>query len=127
MQSEKQLANLQKGKATQFKQGEKKAKEEIEKRELTKARRRTMREEFEILLTKELTQKDENGKITKKTVQEIGSNAIIQKYMDGDLRAYELVRDTVGEKPAEVVMVSEIDADIMRQVEEMVNGQKASG
>lgn len=36
-----------------------------------------------------------------KTLQEIGIEAIVKKFMDGDIKAFEVVRDTIGEKPVE--------------------------
>ena len=36
-----------------------------------------------------------------KTIQEIGIEAVMGKYMTGDLEAFKVVRDTVGEKPTD--------------------------
>lgn len=38
-----------------------------------------------------------------KTLQEIGVEAIVKKFMDGDIKAFEVVRDTIGEKPTEKI------------------------
>jgi hypothetical protein len=38
-----------------------------------------------------------------KTVQEIGIEALLDKFMKGDLKAFELVRETIGEKPTDKV------------------------
>ena len=38
------------------------------------------------------------------------------------LKAFEIVRDTIGEKPIEKVMVSEVEQDVIDEVERMVLG-----
>ena len=38
-----------------------------------------------------------------KTVQEIGVEALLQKFMSGDIQAFTTVRDTIGEKPTDKV------------------------
>lgn len=42
-----------------------------------------------------------------KTIQEIGVEAILEKFMNGDIQAFTTIRDTVGEKPIE-----KIEADV---------------
>lgn len=43
--------------------------------------------------------------------------------MRGDWKAWELVRDTVGEKPIEKIMVADVDAEVVEQIENMVLGK----
>lgn len=38
-----------------------------------------------------------------KTVQELGIEAIISKFIAGDMQAFTIVRDTIGEKPKDEV------------------------
>lgn len=38
-----------------------------------------------------------------KTIQEIGVEAILDKFMSGDIQAFTTIRDTIGEKPREEV------------------------
>lgn len=38
-----------------------------------------------------------------KTVQELGIEAIIHKFISGDMQAFTIVRDTIGEKPVDKV------------------------
>ena len=38
-----------------------------------------------------------------KTIQDIGIDALMERYMIGDLEAFKVVRDTVGEKPTDKV------------------------
>lgn len=62
-----------------------------------KARRK--RKEFKDALKIALTVVMDNNK----TVQEIGIEALMDRFMKGDLKAFELVRDTIGEKPTDKV------------------------
>lgn len=45
---------------------------------------------------------------------------VFEKAQRGDLKAFELVRDTAGQKPIEKVMVAEIDPEIIDEVEKIV-------
>lgn len=42
-----------------------------------------------------------------KTIQDIGIDALMIKYMNGDLEAFKTVRDTVGEKPTDKVDIGQ--------------------
>lgn len=46
-----------------------------------------------------------------KTVQEIGLESVVAKYLSGDLKAFEIVRDTVGEKPTDKQEVKIVETD----------------
>jgi hypothetical protein len=50
---------------------------------------------------------EENGK----TVQEIGIDALMAKFMAGDPKVFEIIRDTIGEKPTEKQEVKVVDSD----------------
>jgi len=65
-------------------------------------RRKTLREELLALL--------EKGDMQKKM-----SLSIIQKAIKGDTKAYEIIRDTVGEKPKDV-----IDANVNTEIKVMI-------
>ena len=41
----------------------------------------------------------------------------------GDWKAWELVRDTAGQKPIEKIMVADVDAGVVEQIESMVLGK----
>ena len=87
-------------------------------------KRRTMKEELEILLNSTIEQKDKRGKvISTMTGSEAINAALFQRASEGDTKAYEIIRDTVGEKPVEVVAVSEIDAKVIEEIESIVNEQ----
>lgn len=46
-----------------------------------------------------------------KTVQDAGIDALIMKYISGDLDVFKTIRDTIGEKP-----VDKIEADVNKDV-----------
>lgn len=51
-----------------------------------------------------------------KTIQELGVEALMQKFMAGDIQAFTTVRDTIGEKPVDKVeqeVVSTIKVDVV--------------
>lgn len=65
--------------------------------------------------------KDKDGKTKKMTGAEAAAMKLIQKFMrDGDLRAFELLRDTAGQKPVEKVMIAEVEQSVIDEVEAMV-------
>lgn len=78
--------------------------------------KRDLRRAFEALMEQDLT--DENGEIA--TGTEAMAIAAFRKALRGDLRAIELIRDTVGQKPVEKVMIAEIDQDVIDEVEKAV-------
>lgn len=112
--------NLQKGKSTQFKKGEKRAKESIERQKQTLANRRTFKEQLEVALKTKVTLRDKNGNVKESTVYEHGIEMLMRKFNEGDLRTIEFVRDSVGEKPAENIVISNIDPDVISEIESMV-------
>ena len=99
------LANLRKGKATQFgARGESAAREAQAKSIAVQAERRTFREGLLLLLQEPL--RDKSGNVSDKTTQDAIIAGVVKRAMAGDTRAFELIRDTIGEKPAENVKVS---------------------
>lgn len=79
-------------------------------------RKRDLRLAMEALLEQDIT--DNKGK----TVS--GAEAIalkqFQKALKGDTRAFEMIRDTAGQKPVDKVQIQEIDQNIIDEVEAMV-------
>lgn len=63
--------------------------------------RRTLREELLKLLQEKVPGK--NGQ--SRPAQEAISTAIVKQAMSGNIRAYEVIRDTIGEKPIENVKI----------------------
>lgn len=119
----KQDANLLRGNPdTQFKTGRKASelgkKGGIASGEAKRARK-TLREELETLLAEPA--KNKEGEVIG-TVQGAISTALIKAALSGSVKAYEVIRDTMGEKPVDRVMVSEVDPSIVDEVEKMVTG-----
>jgi len=115
-QTPAQLANLEKGKATQF-TGENAAslgaKGAAVSAEVRRARK-TLRTELELLL-QTYVKDPKTGKQSEKTIQEAITLAL-------DTKAYEIIRDTIGEKPADRITMAQIDQDTIDAVEKMVMG-----
>lgn len=84
----------------------------------TKVRRE--RKAFKEALLLALETVKENGE----TIQDIGIESLLVKYMNGDLKAFEIVRDTIGEKPVEKQEVKQVTTDWFVE-EDTDNGEKA--
>lgn len=120
-QSKAQLDNLKKGKATRFTSGEKAVKSGSKggkKSGEAKRRKKLLKECFDELLEREW----ENRNGEKATGSEVLSLTVFKKAMAGDLKAFELLRDTAGQKPIEKVMLAEVDQKTIDEVEAMVLG-----
>lgn len=82
-------------------------------------RKRDLRQALEALLEKDFTGKDGT------TLS--GAEAIALKQMEkalkGDTRAFEVVRDTSGQKPVEKVVLAEVEQSVIDEVEQMVLGE----
>ena len=62
------------------------------------------------------------------TGAEAVASRLIQRFMrDGDLKAFELLRDTAGQKPVERIMVADVEPSVIAEVEAMVNGSETGG
>lgn len=68
---------------------------------IAKREKKTIREELERLLEKEL--KNKNGE--KITTREAMSTAIIAQAVKGNVKAFVAIRDTLGEKAPEIMMM----------------------
>ena len=80
-------------------------------------RKKLLRECLEILLEKEIT--DKKGETM--SGAEALSTKLFAEAMKGNVKAFEVLRDTAGQKPVEKVIVSEIDADVIDEIERMIN------
>ena len=132
-------ANLEKGKATQFKAGEEQAKIASKGGKASAAKRRekkTMEQSLQILLNlavsdSTLTDPEDNDTFNKVkgknlTVQDKMLVEVIKKALKGDLKAIEFLRDTSGQKPVDKKNVkqdvnvhnpfSELSADELRKL-----------
>lgn len=85
--------------------------------------KKSLREAMQILMEADLTGKD--GKTM--TGTEAMAAKAFQAALKGDWKAWELVRDTAGQKPVDRVMVSDVEPSVIAEVEAMVNGTETSG
>lgn len=111
------LANLEKGKESQFRAGE-------EQRKISQAAgvasgesrraRKTIRAELEALLAKHPI--NDKGQESELSYQSAMIAALLKKALRGDTKAFELIRDTIGEKPAENVMITTNDFSALDKI-----------
>lgn len=80
-------------------------------------KKRLLKDCLEILMQKDAG-RDTNGNPI--TAVEAMSIAAMKGAMNGDWKAWELVRDTVGQKPVDKVMISEVDQNVIDDVERIV-------
>lgn len=115
-------ANLQKGKATQFgANGDSTAKAAGEKSGEARAQRKTLREGLIALL--EAPMKNKEGNETGKTGQDAIIAGLFKRAINGDTRAFEIIRDTIGEKPIEKVVNVTPEREVVDGVEKALFGQ----
>ena len=77
-------------------------------------KRKTLKEELLLMLSEGETQQSV-------------TLALIEKAMGGDTKAFEVIRDTIGEKPVDKVMIADVEPSVIAEVEAMVNGSETSG
>lgn len=121
-QTKKQLDNLKKGEATRFKSGEKAAnsgRKGGKASGVAKRKKKLLKECLEELLDKDW----ENRQGEKHSGAEAISIALFKKALAGDIKAYEVVRDTAGQKPVDKIMMAEVDQKTIDEVEAMVLGE----
>ena len=70
-------------------------------------KRKTLKEELLLMLSDGETQKSV-------------TLALIEKAMSGDTKAFEVIRDTIGEKPVDKVMIADVEPSVIAEVEAMV-------
>ena len=85
--------------------------------------KKSLREAMQVLMDADLTGKD--GKTM--TGTEAMAARAFQAALKGDWKAWELVRDTAGQKPVDRVMVADVEPSVIAEVEAMVNGSETSG
>ena len=85
-------------------------------------KKKLLKECLQILMDQEIT--DKNGKTM--TGAEAMSAKLFQKALNGDMKAFELIRDTAGQKPIDKVMIADVDEATINEVESIVNGTAPS-
>lgn len=86
-----------------------------------KRRKKTFRAAMEAILETEVIDKNGN-KIDLLTAI---SAKQIEKANKGDTKAFEVIRDTIGQKPVERVEITEWDTKVAGEIEAYVDGRKA--
>lgn len=81
-----------------------------------RAEKRDLRKALEMLLEQSYT--DKKG-VTRTGTQAI-TERLFQEVMKGNVKAFEVLRDTVGQKPVEKVMVAEVEQSVIDEVERAV-------
>lgn len=91
----------------------------------TKRKNRDIRVAINELLEKGYNIKDPDNPSKRKDVSGAEALALVMmsKALRGDAKAWELVRDTAGQKPIEKIMVADVDAEVVEQIENMVLGK----
>lgn len=82
----------------------------------TRKRRKAMREAFEELLQRRYTDREgrETDGVTALTTR------VYQKALDGDMKAVQFIRDTIGEMPVQRVQVDAIDPQARAEMDELL-------
>lgn len=83
-------------------------------------KKRDLRLALEALLESDVKKKDLKGKEQDMSVAEAISLEQVRKALKGDSKAYEIIRDSSGQKPIDKIQVAEVDADVISEVERMV-------
>ena len=73
----------------------------------SRRKRKTLKEELLLMLSEGETQQSVTF-------------ALIEKAMSGDTKAFEVIRDTIGEKPIDKVMIADVEPSVIAEVEAMV-------
>lgn len=78
--------------------------------------KRDLKRAMDILLERDIT--DSKGE-TRSGAEYIAMQQF-KKALKGDTKAFEVIRDTAGQKPIDKIQMAEVDADVLLQVENMV-------
>lgn len=81
--------------------------------------RKTLRQELEILLNEEIF--DKNGKAM--NTQKAVTTALLKQALNGNVKAFEVLRDTIGEKPVEKVDVQAADFTALEAAYKAMKGE----
>lgn len=114
------MANEQNLRPSEYKLSQEEAKKGGKASAEARRRKRDLRLALEALLESEVKKKDLKGKEQNMTVAEAMSLEQVKKALKGDSKAYEIVRDSSGQKPVDKIQVAEVDANVIDEVERMV-------
>lgn len=80
-------------------------------------KKKLLRECLDVLLQREAGHDSKGNPLT---TAEIMSTNLVKAAMNNDWKAWELVRDTAGQKPVEKVEVAEVSEEIVDEIESIV-------
>lgn len=106
--------------------GKKSAEVKQKKRDLRRAMQALLEASYKVPARDEKTQRPKIGKTGQPVMKTISGAELLatmafQKAVKGDLHAFELVRDTSGQKPIERVMSAEVDPEVFDEIERLMN------
>lgn len=81
--------------------------------------KKTLREALQILMDSDLT--GEDGEVM--SGAEAMAARVFQAALKDDWKAWELVRDTAGQKPIDKIVTAEVDSSVIAEIEGIVNGE----
>ena len=81
----------------------------------SKRKRKLLKEHLELLLETKIQTSD--GEITK---SEAITLKLIEQALKGNVKAYKLIRDTLGEAPIQKIQTSEVDPETVKELEAMI-------
>lgn len=110
------MANEKNLRPGEYKFTEEDRKKALEKRLENSKNRQSFREIFDALLGKKVKGKDGQ----EITIAEAMAMKQVEKALKGDPKAFEISRDTAGEKPVDKVMIAELDQSVIDEVERAV-------
>ena len=89
---------------------------------VARRRKRDLREACLAILDTEITTKTGD----KMTGSEAMVAKLFQQAINGNIKAFEVLRDTAGQKPVDKVVVADVDQSVIDEVENMVTGATAA-
>jgi len=81
----------------------------------SRRKRKLLKEHLELLLETKIQTSD--GEITK---SEAITLKLIEQALKGNVKAYKLIRDTLGEAPIQKIQTSEVDPETVKELEAMI-------
>ena len=90
---------------------------------VARRRKKDLREACLAILETEITTKSGD----KMTGSEAMVAKLFQQAINGNIKAFEVLRDTAGQKPVDKVVVADVDQSVINEVENMVAGATAAG
>ena len=85
-----------------------------------KREKKMLKECLEALLESDVKIKDKDEKVSG---AEAVSLAVFKQALNGNIKAFETLRDTVGQKPVEKIMLTEVTQEVIDEVEAIMNEQ----